>query len=113
MGDQEITLSHEKVVFDNIVYPKVVNMVGNPHLIPLHHGSSVYVDKHDILKIFTNKPALYTVRLLEMVFGTDVLKMSCLPGDQDDEEKLNPLERDSFESVICGFFVVQIIIEFY
>lgn len=113
MGDQEITLSHQKIAFENIPYSKSVNMADNPNLIPLHIGSRVYVNKHDILKIFTNKPALYTIRLLEMVFGTEVLKRSCLSDERDEENKLVPLELDSFESLMSGFFVVQIIEEFY
>lgn len=107
VGNQEIRLSHQKFEYVNLtpVLPKIVEME-NSTMIPLHTGSRVYINKHDILEIFTNKPALYTVRLIELVFGTDVLKNACMPDEQDEERLLRPLEAESFESVLSRFFNV-------
>lgn len=53
----------------------------NPNMMALHSGSRVFVRKDDILKIFCDKPALYSVRLAELVFGVNTLEISSMPGN--------------------------------
>lgn len=70
------------------------------NMIPLHPGSRVYIAKDDILSIFSNKPALYTVRLAELIFGTDALQYSCLPGDIHSD--MEPLDEVVLSSIISN-----------
>lgn len=70
----------------------------NANLMALHNGSRVFVRKDDILKIFCDKPALYSVRLAAMVFGEDTLQRSCMPDETDG--KFVPLDEEILESII-------------
>lgn len=51
-----------------------------PGMIPLHVGSQVYVSKKELIKIFDPKPAIYTCKLAEVIFGQK-LKQHRLVGD--------------------------------
>lgn len=42
-------------------------------MIPLHAGSTVYVPKSDLIRIYTTNPSVYTGRLAELVFGRSTL----------------------------------------
>lgn len=64
----------------------------------LHVGSRVHVKKGDIVKIFTDKPALYSVRLAELIFGEKVLRESCMPEEKD-SSPLKPLNSEILDSI--------------
>ncbi|EAT43952.1 AAEL004637-PA [Aedes aegypti] len=64
-----------------------------PLTVPLYSGSSVYISLKDLIRIYSPKPALYTARLLDTVFGREVLI------SVDDAELLDP---PKLQSVIGG-----------
>lgn len=70
----------------------------HPSLINLHSGSKVYVRKADILKIFCDKPALYSIRLALLIFGEKTLTYSSMPDERDG--KYPPLNEEILESII-------------
>ena len=70
----------------------------DPSLINLHSGSKVYIRKTDILKIFCDKPALYSVRLASLIFGEKTMSYSSMPDEHD--EKYPPLNEEILESII-------------
>jgi hypothetical protein len=78
-------------------------MKQNPNMMALHNGSRVFVRKDDILKIFCDKPALYSVRLAELVFGAATLRGSCMPEENSD--KFTPLDDEVLESIISELWV--------
>ena len=98
VNNQQIVLSHQKIEKSEKLRPKLLEDDGSSQLIPLHNGSRVYINKNDILGIFSNKPALYTVRLIELVYGLNVLKRATLPDER--ENGLSPLESESFDSIL-------------
>ena len=72
----------------------------DPNLMALHIGSRVYVRKEDIVKIFCDKPALYSVRLAEMIFGKNVLMESCMPDERALIAHMTPLNSEILDSII-------------
>lgn len=78
-------------------------MKANSNMMALHNGSQVFVRKDDILKIFTDRPALYSVRLASLVFGEENLKTSCMPDESN--PKLTPLDNEVLDSVISKNFL--------
>lgn len=75
-----------------------LDLKDDPSLIALHSGSKVYVRKADILKIFCDKPALYSIRLADLIFGVKTLTYSCMPDERDG--KYPPLNEEILESII-------------
>uniref|UniRef100_A0A182QDE8 BEN domain-containing protein n=1 Tax=Anopheles farauti TaxID=69004 RepID=A0A182QDE8_9DIPT len=73
---------------------KIINKV------PLHAGSSVYIATKDLLDIYTSKPAIYTGRLIELMYGVDTLRNSCLDSSDKASPSLVPLDPTILESVI-------------
>jgi hypothetical protein len=73
-----------------------------PNMIPLHPKSSVYVNKNDILKIFTDKPALYSVRLAELVYGMENLRCSRVPDDNTSNHA--PLNEHVLDAILSEFY---------
>lgn len=73
-------------------------LTNNANMMALHNGSRVFVRKDDILKIFTDKAPLYSIRLATLVFGEENLKTSCMPDEADSQ--LTPLNSEILESVI-------------
>lgn len=73
----------------------------DPKMMALHNGSRVFVRRDDILKIFCDKPALYSVRLAVLVFGEETLKYSCMPDESD--PKYVPLDEEVLDSIISMF----------
>lgn len=69
-----------------------------PDMMALYNGSRVFVRRDDILKIFCDKPALYSVRLAELVFGEETLCKSCMPGETVAGRV--PLDADTLDSII-------------
>lgn len=69
-------------------------------MMALHIGSRVYVQKQDILKIYCEKPALYSIRLAELIFGVKTMKLSCMP--EDDNPELTPLDEECLDSIISN-----------
>lgn len=72
----------------------------DPNLVALHAGSRVYVRKDDIVKIFCDKPALYSVRLAEMIYGKNVLMESCMPDERALISQFTPLNSEILDSII-------------
>lgn len=70
----------------------------NSNMMALHVGSQVFVRKDDILKIFCDYPALYSVRLASLVFGDEVMNGACMPDDND--PTLSPLNGEALDSII-------------
>uniref|UniRef100_A0A182S6H5 BEN domain-containing protein n=1 Tax=Anopheles maculatus TaxID=74869 RepID=A0A182S6H5_9DIPT len=68
--------------------------------VPLHAGSSVYIATKDLLSIYTSKPAIYTGRLIELMFGVETLKLSCLNDSEKTDPSLVPLDPTILDSVI-------------
>uniref|UniRef100_A0A182UVI8 BEN domain-containing protein n=1 Tax=Anopheles merus TaxID=30066 RepID=A0A182UVI8_ANOME len=68
--------------------------------VPLHAGSSVYIATKDLLSIYTSKPAVYTGRLIQLMFGLDTLKISCLDSKERVNTDLVPLDPTTLEAVI-------------
>lgn len=81
-------------------------MKENANMMALHNGSRVYVRKDDILKIFCDKPPLYSVRLTQLVFGQETLQFSCMPDETD--PKLTPLNEEILESIISKLNCIKI-----
>lgn len=77
----------------------------NTNMTALHNGSRVFVRKDDILKIFCDKPALYSVRLAALVFGEETMQQSCMPDETD--PKYTPLDEDVLESIISKMIIVS------
>lgn len=77
-------------------------------MMALHTGSRVYVQKEDILKIYCEKPALYSIRLAELVFGVKTMTLSCMPDD--DVPNLTPLDDECLDSIISNSSLVIIIV---
>lgn len=75
------------------------NLGNDPNMMALHVGSRVHVRRADIVKIFTPKPALYTVRLTELIFGKKVLEHSCMPDERMDENYV-PLNEEIYNSIL-------------
>lgn len=63
--------------------------------IPLHAGSKVFVYKEDLIRIYSNIPAIYTGRLAELVFGKSELQ--AMP-DKKHLDFLEPHKRSSLTS---------------
>uniref|UniRef100_A0A182Y4F0 BEN domain-containing protein n=1 Tax=Anopheles stephensi TaxID=30069 RepID=A0A182Y4F0_ANOST len=68
--------------------------------VPLHAGSSVYIATKGLLSIYTSKPAVYTGRLVELMFGVETLKRSCLNGSEQTDPGLVPLDPTILDAVI-------------
>lgn len=68
------------------------------NMMALHTGSRVYVQKEDIMKIYCVKPALYSIRLAELVFGFKTMTLSCMPDD--DNPNYTPLDDECLDSII-------------
>lgn len=77
----------------------------NPDMVALHNSSKVFVRKDDILKIFCDKPALYSVRLAELVYGVSTLRKSCMPGEFAHNRV--PLDSDTLDSIISELIKVS------
>ena len=73
----------------------------DPSLMALHNGSRVYVRKADILKIYCDKPALYSVRLAMLIFGEKTLRYACMPDERI--EKFTPLNEEILDSIISNY----------
>lgn len=70
-------------------------------LMALHNGSRVYVRKDEILKIFCDKPALYSARLATLVFGEETLSHSCMPDENN--SNYTPLDEETLDSIISQY----------
>ncbi|XP_053667387.1 uncharacterized protein LOC128717110 [Anopheles marshallii] len=68
--------------------------------VPLHAGSSVYIATKDLLSIYTSKPAVYTGRLIELMYGVDTLKHSCVDRNEQADTDLTPLDPTILDAVI-------------
>jgi hypothetical protein len=82
-----------------------MDIKNDPTMMALHSGSKVYVKKAEILKIFCDKPGLYSGRLASLIFGEKTLRFSCMPEERD--EKYNPLNEEILESIMSKkYFMV-------
>lgn len=48
------------------------NETCNVSSVPLHAGSTVYVSKNDLIKIYSDKPDVYIKRLADLIFASDI-----------------------------------------
>lgn len=65
-------------------------------LIPLVTGSPVYVSKSDLVRIFSSKPPVYTVRLAELIFGKEqLIRCSMNKKKNNHLEKTDPIKMKS------------------
>lgn len=74
------------------------------NMMALHTGSRVYVQKEDIMKIYCVKPALYSIRLAELVFGFKTMTISCMPDD--DNPNFTPLDDECLDSIISNIIII-------
>ena len=81
--------------------PDQLHCKTDPSMMALHNGSKVYVKKADILKIFCDKPGLYSGRLATLIFGEKTLRYSCMPEERD--EKYHPLNEEILDSIISKY----------
>lgn len=70
-----------------------------PSKVPLHSGSDIFISTKDLINIYTPKPALYTARLADVIFGRDILMNSCVTRTQNTAD-LVPLDVHKLRSVI-------------
>ena len=76
----------------------------NPRtFIPLYPGCSIMVSAADLRRIFTPKPAVYTAKLVELLYGKEVLQKSCLTIE-DVRDGLVPLEPTVLNALISKFW---------
>lgn len=99
----EINDNNQRVI--QVVEPEKSTEILGPNMIAIHPKSKVYVDKNDILKIFTDKPALYSVRLAELVFGVQNLAYSKMPDDKT--SSYPPLNAIVLDSIISKFIKIH------
>lgn len=76
-------------------------MTAGDSVMALHNGSNVYVRKDEILKIFCDKPALYSARLAALVFGEDTLSNSCMP--EESNPRYTPLDEETLDSIVSKY----------
>ncbi|XP_058057585.1 modifier of mdg4-like isoform X12 [Anopheles bellator] len=67
--------------------------------VPLHAGSAVYIATKDLLSIYTSKPALYTSRLIELMFGVETLRLRAAAAGQTGDV-LSTLDATILDAVI-------------
>lgn len=66
-------------------------------MIPLYAGSTVYVYKADLLKIFHENPKVYTGRLANLLFGSETLK-KC--SEYKELDRFSYLDTDFLSALI-------------
>lgn len=66
-------------------------------MIPLYAGSTVYVYKADLLKIFHENPKVYTGRLANLLFGSEKLK-KC--SEYKELDRFSYLDTDFLSALI-------------
>lgn len=85
-----------------IVYPppsdKKRKKRSTSDLIPLHAGSHIKISKTKLLEIYTEHPALYTIRLATIVFGKE--KLSAV-SKESQSHAIDLLDQDILNSLIC------------
>lgn len=69
----------------------------NPDEIPLHKGCNIFINKSQLLEIYTPHPALYTIRLAEIVFGRETLSTA---SKDSLDNALDLLDQNVLGSVI-------------
>jgi hypothetical protein len=53
-------------------------------MVPIHEGSDILVPRNLLMKAFSKKPAQYTLRLAQILFGNDELERAAREHDLDD-----------------------------
>lgn len=76
-------------------------------MIPLYAGSTVYVYKADLLKIFHENPKVYTGRLANLLFGSETLR-KC--SEYKDSDRFSYLDSDFLSALISEFIFILFII---
>lgn len=89
---------------DNDLFEEPVT-VFNSGMIPLHSGSTVFVAKSDLQRIFTPKYNIYAGRLVENVFGKEFILnkirdeiISCENNPKKTHIELDPVKMFSIKS---------------
>ncbi|XP_062703353.1 uncharacterized protein LOC134285805 isoform X1 [Aedes albopictus] len=68
-------------------------------MVPLHSGSAIFISTIDLVSIYTPKAALYTARLIDVIFGRQTLLKACVSRTENSGD-LVPLDEDKLKSVI-------------
>lgn len=71
--------------------------ISDPDLIPLHKGCPIKVSKTKLLEIYTEHPALYTIRLAGMVFGKETLSAV---SKESEDHAIDLLDQNILNSLI-------------
>lgn len=73
----------------------LLQTVQSREMIPLHPGSRVCVSKTELVKIFNQKPAIYTIELAKLLFKKELHQkkptLNADPIAHLDAERLNSL----------------------
>lgn len=72
---------------------------GVPEKVPLYSGSDIYIALEDLVKIYSSNPALYTARLMDIIFGREILNNACIEPAED-EDDLEQLDSHKLRSMI-------------
>lgn len=70
---------------------------GDSDLIPLHKGCRIKVSKTKLLEIYTEHPALYTIRLAGIVFGKETLSAV---SKESEDSAIDLLDQNVLDSLI-------------
>lgn len=102
--EQKIEESPTKTLSDSKKY----KIQRDSDLIPLHKGCRIKVSKTELLEIYTEHPALYTIRLAGIVFGKETLSAV---SKESESNAIDLLDQNVLNSLIskCAFLIVYYI----
>lgn len=72
-------------------------LISDPDLIALHKGCPIKVSKTKLLEIYTEHPALYTIRLAGIVFGKETLSAV---SKESEDHAIDLLDQNILNSLI-------------
>uniref|UniRef100_A0A2M4CGR7 Modifier of mdg4 n=2 Tax=Anopheles darlingi TaxID=43151 RepID=A0A2M4CGR7_ANODA len=87
---------------DTILKDQPLENQKTPRKVPLYKGSTVYISTKDLWSIYTSKPALYTSRLIELMYGLETLQMAGTKQESVGEmgDPLDKLDSTMLEAII-------------
>lgn len=75
----------------------------NTDMVPLHKGSMYRVFKKDLMNIYSSHPAVYALRLADLIFGKEHLAaVSKMTADRN----INLLDQSKLESFISKYLLM-------
>lgn len=84
-----------------ITIVKKEKTTSDPDLIPLHKGCPIKVSKKKLLEIYTEHPALYTIRLATIVFGKETLSAV---SKESEHHAIDLLDKNILNSLISKYY---------